>query len=243
MPSQRRCAYLRLSVLLSLDSAYLHPLSMRIGKTYSKYLREILTFISLRSTYLATHQIPPRTNNPGPDTWPRLRFHQGTSRAQTQIPPRETLGPRRLGLIPPRRKRGPRYSGPGSARKKPRAKVLGAKFPRIDLPCPRQSSSCPFAPISPSLGHHLSSPCYRLAPSINRGRYRHGLTSIASCCRSLREASWGFPPYLALKSSLATRWPDAMESSVGIAQRMRRGINWHARDGQDSCTVCERDIV
>ena len=75
------------------------------------------------------------------------------------------------------------------------------------------------------------------------GRYRLGLTSIASCCRSLRNSSWGFPPYLAPKSSLASRWPDATESGVGIAQQMGRGINRQARDGMDSCTACERDAV
>ena len=75
------------------------------------------------------------------------------------------------------------------------------------------------------------------------GRYRLGPTSIVSCCRLLRESLWGFPPYLAPKSSLATRWPDVTESSVGIAQRMRHVIIGQARDGQYSCTACERDVV
>ena len=47
----------------------------------------------------------------------------------------------------------------------------------------------------------------------------------------------GFRPYLAPKSSLATRWPDVTESGVGIAQQRRHGINWHARDGQYSLRV------
>ena len=43
--------------------------------------------------------------------------------------------------------------------------------------------------------------------------------------------------------SLATRWPEATESSVGIAQQMRRGINRQASDRQYSCTARERDVV
>ena len=83
--------------------------------------------------------------NSGPDTWPPIRFHQGKARAQTQIPPREKLGPRCLGLIPPRRTLGPSYSGPRSAREKTRAQVLGAK-------------QIPWVPISrvPARAHDLA---------------------------------------------------------------------------------------
>ena len=128
--------------------------------------------------------------NSGPDAWASFR-------------PGGYSGPGIRAQVPPGRKLGPRCSGPNS---------LG-----IDLPCPRQSS-CPCAPISPSLCHLPGFTMLQLPPLVCR--YRLGLTSIASCCRSLRESSWGFPPYLAPKSSLATRWPDATESSVGIAQRM-----------------------
>ena len=72
----------------------LPPLSVCIGRTYSKSLHEMLTFISLRSIKLATRQIPPRkklrprylathqipsrkSTGPGPDTDPT----QGKTRA------------------------------------------------------------------------------------------------------------------------------------------------------------------
>ena len=54
---------------------------------------------------------------------------------------------------------------------------------------------------------HVQPSLLQLPPLVCR--YRLGLTSIASCCRSLRECFWGSPPYLAPKSSLATGWPDA----------------------------------
>ena len=130
----------------------LPPLSMRIGRTYfSKHLREMLTFISLRemltfislrSIKLAIHQIPPGKKNSGPDTWPLIRFHQGNARAQTQIPPREKLRPRCLGLIPPRRILGPRYRAQVPPGKKLRPRCPGPNSLGINLPCPRQSS-CP----------------------------------------------------------------------------------------------------
>ena len=97
-------------------------------------LREMLTFISLRSINLATHQIPPEKKKSGPDTWPPIIFYRGNARAQTQTPTRAELGPVSFGLIPPRRTLGPRYSGPGSAREKPRAQVLWPKFPGYRSP-------------------------------------------------------------------------------------------------------------
>ena len=105
---------------------------MCISRTYSKSLREMLTFISLRSIKLATHQIP-------------------------------NLGPRYLGT---------------------------------DLPCPCQSS-CPCAPISPSLCHLLGSPYYSLAsllgPLSARSHFdsqllsfiERVLTEVSSVTRSL----------------------------------------------------------
>ena len=70
--------------------------------------------------------------NAGPDTW--AAFHPGGN-----------SGPGIRAQVPPGRKLGPRCSRPNS---------LGT-----DLPCPRQSS-CPCAPISPSLchlwGHHVT---------------------------------------------------------------------------------------
>ena len=186
-------------------------LSMGIGRIYSKDLREMLTFISLRSLKFATHQIPPRKTNSGPDSRPPIRFYPGNTRAQTQIPPREKLGPRYWGH--PGENSGPDTRDPQG---KTRAQILGARFHSVqektrapilrlifppgensgpdtraqvtlgtDLPCPRQSS-CPCAPIPPCLCHHLGSSCYNLASLL--GRYLRGLISIASCCRSLRES-------------------------------------------------------
>ena len=146
----------------------LPPLSMRIGRTYSKCLREMLTFISLRemltfislrSIKLATHQIPPRKKNPAPGTWPLVRFHPGKAWAQTQIPPRENSGPVPWAAFHPGGN-----SGPGIRAQVPPGRKLGPRCSRpnslgTDLPCPRQSS-CPCAPISPSLchlwGHHVT---------------------------------------------------------------------------------------
>ena len=205
------------------------PLSMGTGKTNSKYLREMvtfislremltfislremLTFISLRSIKLATRQIPPRGKTSGPDTWPPIRFHSGKSRAQTQIPPRENLGPRNLGPdSSPGRNLGPGYSGPGSTEEKPRAQVLEPRFPGYRSPVfpPEPMPLCSNPPLS------LSSSGLTMvqlgAPLLL------GITSMASCCRSLRESCWRFPPYLAHKSSPATRWTDAMVSSGGV---------------------------
>ena len=98
-------------------------LSMGIGRTYSKDLREMLTFISLRSLKFATHQIPPRKTNSGPDSRPPIRFHPGNTRAQTQIPPREKLGPRYWGH--PGENSGPDTRDPQG---KTRAQILGARF-------------------------------------------------------------------------------------------------------------------
>ena len=160
------------------------------------YLREMPTFISLRSIKLASQEktLGPRKNS-GPDTDSTQqktraelrgpRFHRG-----------ENSGPNTRGQIPPRRKLGPRYSGPDSTQgNDTRAQISpGAKFGPgysgpdslgTDLPCPRPSS-CPCAPISPSLRHHLAHHVTAWAPSW--GRYWLGLTSIASCCRSWRES-------------------------------------------------------
>ena len=184
-------------------------------------LREMVTFISLRSIKFATHQIPP-LKNLVPDTWPHIRFHQGKARAPTQIPPREKLAPRRLGLIPLRRKLGPMYLCPSSTREKTRAQVLGTKFPRYGSPVSRQSS-CLCAPISSSLCHLPGFTMFRRAPPLGplSARSRHDSQLLSFVERVLRRISSVFAP----KSALATRWPDATESSVGIAQRMRRGIN------------------
>ena len=149
-------------------------------------LREMLTFIFLRSIKLATHQIPPEKNkNRAP-----ILGHPSYSIEETLGPrhrpqPGQNSGPYRLASfrrgghsgqgiraqVRPGRNLGPRCSGPNS---------LG-----IDLPCPCQNS-CAWALISPSLYHHLTSPCYSRPLLVCR--YRLGLTPMARCCRSLRES-------------------------------------------------------
>ena len=113
----------------------LTPLSMRLCRTYSKYLgemltfislREMLTFISLRSIKLATHQIPPRQKNRAPilgppsdsikeKLGPRHRSHPGKNSgpdAWASFRPGGLSGPVIRALVPPGRKLGPRCSGP-----------------------------------------------------------------------------------------------------------------------------------
>ena len=117
--------------------------------------------------------------------------------------------------------------GPHFTQEETRAQVFGPRFHPGENSGPGARGQIPWVPISrvPARPHALvlQSPPLPVISGVTMlqlgllsGRYRLGLTSIARDCRSLRESLWGFPPYLAPKSSLATRWPDATEYSGGI---------------------------
>ena len=109
----------------------LPPLHMCIGRTYSKNLREMLTFISLRETltFISIREMP---------SFISLR---SIKLATHPIPPRKKLGPRYLAThrIPSRKSSGPDTDptqrkprapmlGPHSAQEDTRAQAFGPRF-------------------------------------------------------------------------------------------------------------------
>ena len=195
MPPQRRCAHVRLPFLLSLDSAYLHAHRQNLFKIST---RDAHLHLSTRDAHLHISTRDAHLHISTRDADLHLSALDKISHPSDSTPEKK-LGPRYLAThqIPSRKCSGPDTDptqgktraptiGPHSTQEETRARVVGGKFPGYRSPVSHQSS-CPNLPLSLS---SLSSPCYSLA-SFLCGRYRLGLTSIASCCRSLRESLWG----------------------------------------------------
>ena len=158
---------------------------------------------------------------------PRHRFHpaKNSGRAtRAKVPPRRKFGPQYSGpdstqektrapILGARFHPGERYSGPNFTRGKIRARILGSRFPgyRSPLSPPELMPVCSNFPLSLSSS---GSPCYSLGPLLGPLLARSHLDS--QLLSFVERILMGISSDLARKSSLASRWPDATESGVGI---------------------------